>query len=653
MKLLSLKMNNFMAYKGAHEINFDVSEHSPIILFLGENGHGKSSIQHAARWCLYGETSSRNHVIENSKLLNRKSVLESSASHPEKISVAISWSDSGKNFELIRNWSWDVTGNSPSHAILRIDGGNPVPETSIPEYVQRFLAKEISHFFFFDGEVQKEFDEMVTDSRSANFIRSEIEKTLSIPVITSGIKWLVDKKTIENRAIVKANKDDEKVSKASKQLDEKTELLNKTNDEKVKTQERLSIVIDHLNALDDEVKNIEAAQSIHSEMTGIEATKKQKEQEYRDKKSEICDVLSEYPWLPASDELIKILRTNAAALSEATNISSQLIRLQNESSQLELLKSEKTCPLCESKHDSTPESINLKIDLIREKLSGLALPDVDTLTRNKTLIVSANLQQEIHVKARNLKKEYEALGSEVEKLSRNYEGKKQDLRLLGDVDIVTALNKSKTLTKDKTSFEDAIRNYTREADELTRDISKLMAEISKTVGVSPEIKIAHSSYSYLATLFEQAKATYTKAVKSNVEHFASETFMKTISDSKFTGLRINDNYGVDLVMRDGEVDPLASTGQGKVATLSLISGLIKTSMPEGFVLMDTPFVSLDQGHRRQVCLWAAHSGLHVSLFMHSGEFSKEQIGQFDGKVGRIYRIKQIAENESTISEEVE
>jgi DNA sulfur modification protein DndD len=75
-------------------------------------------------------------------------------------------------------------------------------------------------------------------------------------------------------------------------------------------------------------------------------------------------------------------------------------------------------------------------------------------------------------------------------------------------------------------------------------------------------------------------------------------------------------------------------------------------MPEGFILMDTPFGSLDMGHREEVCKWASTSGLRVSLFMHSGEFDRTIDSKFFGNsIGRVYRIRQIDENESTIEVE--
>ena len=151
------------------------------------------------------------------------------------------------------------------------------------------------------------------------------------------------------------------------------------------------------------------------------------------------------------------------------------------------------------------------------------------------------------------------------------------------------------------------------------------------------------------SLFEEAKENYVNLVRKQVETYASETFLKIISDKKYKGLQINENFGVELILPDGRVDPLRSTGQGKVSTIALVSGLIKTAMDEGFILMDTPFVSLDLGHRQAVCKWAVESGFKVSLFMHSGEFVWERDHEFFGdSVGKIYKIKKIDNDESVI-----
>jgi hypothetical protein len=69
--------------------------------------------------------------------------------------------------------------------------------------------------------------------------------------------------------------------------------------------------------------------------------------------------------------------------------------------------------------------------------------------------------------------------------------------------------------------------------------------------------------------------------------------------------------------------------------------------------MDTPFGSLDMGHRQEVCKWATSSGLKVSLFMHSGEFDRDiDVAYFGNGIGRIYRISKVDDNESRITVEV-
>jgi hypothetical protein len=225
------------------------------------------------------------------------------------------------------------------------------------------------------------------------------------------------------------------------------------------------------------------------------------------------------------------------------------------------------------------------------------------------------------------------------------------MALFGNADIVNLVTSMKSLGADAESAKNNIEQYRLDGLEIQKRITKLESAVGK--GISPQKRIAHNAFSYLVRLFELAKEDYVGLVRKQVESYASETFLKIISDKKFTGLRINDNFGVDLILPDGKIDPLRSTGQGKVSTISLVSGLIRTAMDEGFILMDTPFVSLDLGHREAVCRWASDSGFRVSLFMHSGEFVWERDrAAFGDSVGRVYRIRKIDADESTIEMEM-
>lgn len=649
MRLQHLVMENFMAYRGRHEVDFAVTAQAPILLFLGENGHGKSTIQHAARWCLYGVTSDKGVDIPGDQLVNRIAAAE----FPDDVSmsVALQWVASDKRFELKREVQRGSKGIPEARAVLRIDGGNPVPESAIPEYVQRFLAKEISHFFFFNGEVQDEFEEMTANARGASFIRNEIEKTLSIPVIQSGIDWLQARRKEENSAIVKANKTNKKIAEASLRL------ANEQSRKEALTEELRKATGEHRDAslriqqLEHEVGNLHEVQDLASAISTLKGRHQQVKTDRADKLDLISRILSDNPWIPDAPALLERQRRNEESQSRAKDLSRQASDITIQINLLEKLQSQDTCPLCFSKHESTPHNILSRIENLTAQASALNAPDVDVLERERALLDALNVKAEVFTAVRNARKEFDSLGSELGKIDQKIADKTRDLELRGDINVKSLMISIKGLTADRTNAKAAMDDYQNQLDASAKLVAGFESEIGKGE-ISPERQVSYAAFEYLTNLFAEAKDEYTRLVREQVETYASETFMTIISDPKYSGLRINDSFGIDLVMTDGQIDPLRSTGQSKVSTVSLVSGLIKTAVDNGFILMDTPFVSLDEGHREQVCKWAATSGLSVSLFMHSGEFQYDLLMKhLDGRVGRIYRIRQVGVNESTIEVE--
>jgi hypothetical protein len=273
--------------------------------------------------------------------------------------------------------------------------------------------------------------------------------------------------------------------------------------------------------------------------------------------------------------------------------------------------------------------------------------DLRLLEEKSSLFEQFGFNPDLYVDLRNIQKEYDSLGSELAKIENKISEKEVKRGHSADPDVQNAVISLKSLMDDKNTAAQNIEDYKNSLVEAGKKISRLESAVGKEI--SPEKRVAHNAFSYLLEIFEASKDVYVADVREQVEKYSSETFLKIISDKKYTGLRINENFGVELVLSDGRTDPLRSTGQGKVSTISLVSGLIRTAMDEGFILMDTPFVSLDIGHRAAVCKWASESKLKVSLFMHSGEFVWERDSHyFQGHVGKIYRIQKIDDDESQV-----
>src|SRR5205085_5690970 len=63
---------------------------------------------------------------------------------------------------------------------------------------------------------------------------------------------------------------------------------------------------------------------------------------------------------------------------------------------------------------------------------------------------------------------------------------------------------------------------------------------------------------------------------------------------------INDNYGLTIVHKDGELIPVRSAGAEHVVALSLVAALQNNAPLRGPIVIDSPFGRLDGGHRARI-----------------------------------------------------
>ena len=648
MKILRLKLKNFMAYKGTHEIDFTVSDSAPLILFLGENGHGKTTIQRAAKWCLYGEVVDKRELIPAGNLVNRKAIASTVGQNIET-SVEMEWEDAGNTYNLNRSFALkDGVAQTPK-TVLRKNQQNPEPEKAIKSIVNRILPKEISHFFFFDGETQEEFDRMTSTSASAGFIKTQIEATLSIPAIKAAAISLDNLKVEESLSIEKANKQNDKVSVMTQRLNQarlEREAFVRAKVEESEKAERLAAQID---AIESQFLNVRETQEVMSEIHTTRGLIEAQQSNYSQKQEEISDLFGRYPWLPLSQKLESVKVNLERSIESHQKANVERDALVANSRLLKRALEEKRCPLCAGSTIDSDE-VSKNIAEIEKRIDAYVTSNViEDSNQQLKWISELGFNQLIIERARDLKKEIDQYGSEISIAKQSLRNLNARMEAYGTVDVQDLLASHKALNADKHQAQQAIADYEEKERVHRAEIDKLQNAIGKVLPQTE--RYAYEAFAYLSSLFHGGLKDYTAAVRQTVEDYASNAFLQIISDKKYKGLRITENFGVELLLDGGVVDALRSTGQGKVSTIALISGLIRTAMDDGFILMDTPFVSLDMGHRAAVCKWATESGLRVSLFMHSGEFVWDRDrAQFGSHVGRVYTIRKIDDDETSITE---
>lgn len=156
MLLKSIKLENFRQFRN-ESIDFAQGEGGKnVTIIIGENGTGKTTFAQAFFWCLYGETEFSDKII-----LNKMVATEMTPGSEEKVRVTLALRHGEVDYTLIReqayhkDYSNNVKGDNTVFDIaIKDTSGNTsyVKKSQCEAEVKSILPKELSRYFFFDGE---------------------------------------------------------------------------------------------------------------------------------------------------------------------------------------------------------------------------------------------------------------------------------------------------------------------------------------------------------------------------------------------------------------------------------------------------------------------------------------------------------------------
>ncbi len=108
-------------------------------------------------------------------------------------------------------------------------------------------------------------------------------------------------------------------------------------------------------------------------------------------------------------------------------------------------------------------------------------------------------------------------------------------------------------------------------------------------------------FSDLHSLFDEAVSVYREDLRKRVERDATEHFLRLTTEPDYASLRINANYGLTIVHKDGTDIPVRSAGAEHVVALSLVAALQNNApLRGGPIVIDSPFGSLDREHTTKI-----------------------------------------------------
>jgi DNA sulfur modification protein DndD len=196
----------------------------------------------------------------------------------------------------------------------------------------------------------------------------------------------------------------------------------------------------------------------------------------------------------------------------------------------------------------------------------------------------------------------------------------------------------------------AIEEQQKQIAELYGQGTRLRQQISKVSGPDLErLNREVATYEALIAVFSAALDEFRDQVREAVERDATDIFLQLTSDKTYTGLRINHQYGLTILDRNGRDVQVRSAGAEQVVALSLIGALSRNAVRDGPIIMDTPFGRLDATHRENILRFLPTLSEQVTLLVHSREVDRDRdLEHIKDKISREYTIEYISSSRSQL-----
>ena len=654
MIIQEIEIVNFGPFFDVQKVNFN-NGGLGVHLIRGRNGDGKTSIQRSILWCLYGTVKDRNgKEIKPTSLLNytarKRDIYD--------FYVNLSFRHEGSTWLLHRR----MQGKSHSdreyttHMNLSLTKNGEVV-TNPAQVIQRMIPSDISRFFFFDGEMLSDYEELLYTDVDTKFLKNSIESVLGIPYLkTSREDVRIVQKMIESQRnkilrrlggkefdeilkqfdevqgnIDQCEKNIEAMGNQLTELD--ADLLSKKRDHsKIDSIRKLSL--DRIR-LESEIKNLQSKREM--ELT---------------KRSQYTSQLYKKVLTGTAQSLISKLQGMHDRVMEKYDKKQKLL---GEKDLISKGMAEQKCRTCgtilnEAKLNDLRgqlREIDIKIDTLTEVPEpNLEFEQYAEVLR-KVVIFDGQKESIIEIQKRIDEIDYEIAtkNSQLNSIRESLAGQDEEEPRRIEMQIRDIEHEKGKIEGLMTAERDTLNEFLKLKGELDQKITSIDQSELKVLGKRIETTKA------IIQILEEAIGEYREQKKLEVQNEATQIFRQIKSKDSFDHLQINDQYGLGIVTNSGTVldrGELRSSGEEQVVALSLIGALNKCANTDVAVFMDTPMGRLDEVISEKVLRFIPKLAEQVTLLVTGKELRHGDEKFLEGKIMSDLTVKHINEEIGSI-----
>lgn len=630
-----MELNNWISFYGHQPIAFSTDLKKNITLIRADNEVGKTSLLKGILWCFYGDSKLEfsKKLKTHGQRLNHLAREEGDGSYSVKLIIDAE----GKTYTLERlaklKTGKDIRSDDYDETINFIVGGETFSGSSAQIEINKIIDSSISRFYLFDGEMLKQYKDLVeaADSKIAEHIEKSIEDVLRITHLRNAKKNL---DSIKENALKAFNKDSTN-SENAKKTTANIEILTKEKNQLLKD---LTSVQEDIDKLDGQISEAETKlANSKGEVTLVAdiETSKAKINDLKKTQSDLEIELSNN----ISDVHVDLLSpTIQKILSQKESLRNKSAKKLEASNKFEILE-----------EIISNESISSESKNIIKKLLPKSNPTNVVNLKDELFDIEADIKKFKNYQVKSIEADvlraYDKLSNCRFSLSQE-ESKLKNLRLkLDDIDnfsteeIAALKNLPETIRKlaEKVGKKNVELDIGREGT-IAHKLAEKQTTIRTLEGMilppsNTESEALMKLSKSLFTIFDDSITDLTFYSKQTVENIANQLYVKfranrVLDDEDTNVLKITDSYGLDIVMDGGEGEETdTSEGGAQIVALCLILALRQAIGLEGPLFMDTPMGRLDHRYRDALINHLPSLGTQLILFVQPGEI--EEFSELD------------------------
>ncbi|RLF60693.1 MAG: DNA sulfur modification protein DndD [Thermoplasmata archaeon] len=647
MRVQKIKIKNFGVYHGINEITLPLDEGKNICLIDGNNGYGKTTFYRALWYCLYGI---RHKYKERLDFMNRYALSQGDL----RTSVEVHFTYRGKHYQMTRSLIATRENiervNDVEESVTLLEDG--VPVVNIENRINEILPRDASQFFFFDGEDIAKYASL----ENTEATKEAIEMVLGIPAIRNAIQDLY---TIEKglhkeiKKETKDNKDQQRLMEQEEEISSKIESCKSKLEEAKKEKEKLSSL--KMN-LQQRLEEHEVFRPIFEEKENLERRKKELEEKLKLMKREEKEIFERMPYLILKPIIEKLEKGYREKLLREKDIQERAILYKAMIKEIDNILSTGKC-LCGNRVGRVEERIlKGKKEKYEKYLREYGEFSIEKLIEKQQKLNKAiQIIKEVEIKYKEFIKKKGEISFELDEIETEL---KSIDKKLGDVPDRNEYKHLKEeyekvnaelirLDEDIKWFEEEYKRLQIEKEEIESKILEIKIRSPRVEKLRSRLKLVRNSLKALNEYLE--KLRYLKVKK--IEEEATRVFRElTNKKGVFDRVRINDDFTIQIIDRDGEVvdNEKISAGEKQILALSFIAGLMRSTDKEAPVIMDTPFGRLDHEHKTNVMKFLHKLANQVVILATDEDINEENIDLIAPYIGKRYEIRFLPDKMSSI-----